>query len=418
MTGRSSGLRRWTYRFVLASAGSFVAFQALALSDVDPATAALVGVLGFVCPMVFGMGYLLFPSFVGETLIDRRFAGVHFGLAYAGLGLLAFGRLSGRPDGPAALAGVGLWSLGAVVFLAAISATVVVAVRGSPETARRALAGGDQAARVATATIPVAAAFLLFGTVALVAATVPPEAAPAAMTPITALSTAVVPDVVGVVTLPRAVHLIAIGFGALPVYAVGIRLLPGFFHTGVPGPLAAVVLPAGVVAPALLGAARWVDPWFGLGAAAAVIAMVGYLAIVAVVIGRADRRRVGAFGVLLGAIAGVAAVLAAATVAFGGLVVVTPGTALAIHRALVLGGFFPLTIAGYAFLFFPVASGRYPGASARTARTTVVLLAAGAGCQAIGLLLGTFPVRCLGGALSILGGFGYAFLLGARFLQD
>ncbi|QHS17368.1 hypothetical protein GWK26_09555 [haloarchaeon 3A1-DGR] len=389
MTGRSSGLRRWTRRFVLASAGSFVAFQALALSDVEPTTAVLVGVLGFVCPMVFGMGYLLFPSFVGETLIDRRFADVHFGLTYAGLGLIAGGRLWGRPDGPAALAGVGLWSLGAVVFLAAISATVVIAIRGSPESARRALAGGDRSARVATATLPVAVAFLLLGSGALVAG-----------------------------PLSRAVHLLAIGFGALPVYAVGIRLLPGFFRVAVPAPLAAVVLPAGVVAPALLGAARWVAPWFGLGAAAAVIAMVGYLAIVAVVIGRADRRRVGAFGVLLGAVAGVAAVLAAATVAFGAPFGIGGGTALAVHRALVLGGFFPLTIVGYAFLFFPVASGRVPGASTRTARATVALLAAGAGCQAIGLLLVAVPIRHLGGVLSILGGFGYAFLLGARFLQD
>jgi len=55
--------------------------------------AVLIGVFGFICPMVFGMAYLLLPSYVGETLVDQRLAGIHFVLAYVGVILLVADQL-------------------------------------------------------------------------------------------------------------------------------------------------------------------------------------------------------------------------------------------------------------------------------------------------------------------------------------
>lgn len=88
---------------------------------------------------------------------------------------------------------------------------------------------------------------------------------------------------------------------------------------------------------------------------------------------------------------------------------------IAIHRTLALAGFFPLTIVGYAYLFFPIPEGQFIGASPRSARTTIGLLAAGVGAQAFGILASFSWLHTAGTIASILGAIGYGYLLGRRF---
>jgi len=92
MNNGSAGLRTWTQRFTVASVGSFVSSLLALLGEANEA-AVLIGVFGFICPMVFGMAYLLLPSYVGETLVDQRLAGIHFVLAYVGVILLVADQL-------------------------------------------------------------------------------------------------------------------------------------------------------------------------------------------------------------------------------------------------------------------------------------------------------------------------------------
>lgn len=389
MNGGSAGLRRWTQRFTVASAASFVLFL-VAVSEADRRVAVTIGLFGFVCPMIFGMAYLLLPPYVGTTLVDQRLAGVHFVLAYTGVGLLVSSRLAGGTDTPF-LVGVLSWTLGVFVFLGSIVATVGSAVRERPSTLLR---GGDRPQRstkLATMMIPVALGYLLVGTLGL-------------------LATAGVLDGFET-TLAQVVHFYAIGFGALLVFALGARLLIGFFRVQLPKPLVWIVLGAGALAPTALGAFLWVDPWFRIGAILATIAMVGYLLLVAFVAWRTDRVRVGCSGILFGAVAGVGAVGTALRIAFG----TAATTAIPVHRLLVLGGFFPLTIVGYAYLFFPVTESSALGASARTARSTIALLTVGVAAQAGGILVQFAFLRSVGTLASVVGAIGYTALLVRRF---
>jgi hypothetical protein len=390
MNRRSTGLRRWTQRFTIASAGSFVVFLLAVLLEIDRQTAVLIGVFGFVCPMIFGMAYLLFPSYAGRTLIDRRLAGIHFVTAYIGVGFLVLAR---AVEGASALFRIGVlsWTLGIVVFVGALLVTVGPLLVADPLEALRGGETSQRSSRLATAAIPIAIAYLVVGTVGLIT-----TVAPIRITP---------------VTLSQVIHYYMIGFGALLVYALGARLLLGFFHVSLPRPIVGTVLVAGLLAPALLGTYFWIDPWFQIGAALATVAMLGYVGLVAFVARRTDRIRVGLSGIVLGAIAGSAAIVATLPIAFGGT-----GTGhIAVHRTLILAGFFPLTIVGYAYLFFPIPEGQFIGASPRSARTTIGLLAAGVGTQTFGTLASFGWLHTVGTTASILGAIGYSYLLSRRF---
>lgn len=87
-TGR---LSRWTRYFTVASAASLVVSQGVAVRGGTRSLVVAITVFGFVCPMIFGMAYLLLPSYVGRTLAHQRLPGVHLALAY----LVALGVLTG-----------------------------------------------------------------------------------------------------------------------------------------------------------------------------------------------------------------------------------------------------------------------------------------------------------------------------------
>lgn len=392
MNTGSTGLRTWTQRFTVASVGSFVGSLLAFLGGADE-VAVLIGVFGFVCPMVFGMAYLLLPSYVGETLVDQRLAGIHFGLAYVGVALLVANQFVTEGILLRFL-GVTLWTTGVLVFVGALLATVGPTAVGTVAGALGGSGRSQRSTRLATTMIPVAVGYLLVGTVALL------------MT--------VAPLRIGTITVAQVVHYYLTGFATLLIYALGTRLLTAFFHVPLPRPVVWIVLMAGALAPAFLGTFLWVDPWFQVGSVFATLSMIGYVSLVLLVTLKTNRRRVGVSGIALGAIAGGIAVVSAFLVTFG----FGHSTSIAVHRTLVLAGFFPLTIVGYAYLFFPITGGQFTGANARSARATIGLLGAGVAVQSAGVALQYEPVRVIGILGSVAGAIGCGYLLGRRFMND
>lgn len=389
----AGGTSRWTRSFTAASALSMVALQIAVLSEASRRTAVLVGLFGAVLPMVFGMAYLLLPSYVGRTLSTRRLPGVHFAAAYAGAGTLVADGLVGLSPQLVAVGGL-LWSLGVAIFVGTLLWTIVPAVTANPEIVLRTADRPQRSTRLATLLIPVAVGYLVVGTVALLS------------------TVSSLPDVVGS-SLPVVAHYYATGFATLLVFALGARLLTGFFHESPPRYLTWVVLLCGAVAPGVLAVNFWNPPWFLVGAGFAVVAMTGYLGLVGVVAYRTDRQRIGLYGIVLGALSGTVAVGAATLAACG----VGTAVLVGVHVDVILGGFLLSTIIGYAYLFFPVTNGQFPGASERTALTTILLLVSGVGIRTLGALTAYSPFDVAGGSLAVLGTAGYAYLMARRLLE-
>lgn len=392
MIGNSAGVSRWTRYFVAASAACFVAYFASVLAAWPLRVQVLFGLFGFVCLMVFGMGYLLLPPYAGRTIADHRFAGVQFALVIPGLCLLVVDRLLDAPPVLGRLGSV-LWAGGVVAFVAALAATVHRRGRG-PDVPAAGVPGTGAASRVAVAVLPVAVLYLVGGTLAHLGAVGLPVPVPFWL------------------PLRAASHAYAAGFATLLVFALSARLLTGFFSATPPRRLLDVVAVAGAIAPLLLSTGLWVDPWFRVGAVLETAAVTGYAVTVAVVLRQSDRVRVGGYGVVAGAVAGVAATMAGASAAFG----VGAADAVRLHVRLALGGFLPLTVAGYAFLFFPVTGGQFRGAMPRTAAAALALLAGGLVLQVAGVVVFGAAVDAAGAAVSLLGGLTYLYLLGRRLL--
>lgn len=385
-TGR---LSRWTRYFTVASAISLVVSQGVAVLGGTRSLVVTIAIFGFVCPMIFGMAYLLLPSYVGRTLTDQRLPAVHFLLAYLGVGAL----VAGRALDMIALTrgGVALWSLGVAVFVGALAWTVVPAVLNRPEVVLRSEEAPQRSTRLATAMIAVAIGYLIVGTGALLGW--------ANFEPIPAFA------------FPAVVHYYAAGLGALLILALGARLMPGFFHVTPPRTGTWIALVPGAVAPGLLGTFLWGGIAFRVGAVLQAISMVGYAGIVMYVFRRSDWERVGLVGIVLGAVAGVSAVGINLPAAFG---YVATGQVRA-HAATVVTGFFGLTIVGYAVQFFAVASGRFHGASNRGVGVVIAILAGGTFVRAGGLLARVDLLSQAGAGITLCGAIAYTYLVGRRF---
>ncbi|WP_226023877.1 hypothetical protein [Halomicrobium salinisoli] len=383
---------RWTRYFAAASAVGTVALQVALLADASVRAVAAVGLFGAVLPMVFGMAYLLVPSYVGRTLSAGWLPGVHFVAACVGAVILASDALVGL-DGPITAFGGVVWSVGIAVFVGTLLWTVAPALRAESRLNPGTVGQSSSATGLATAAIPVAVGYLLAGTAALLSTVTP------------------LPALFGT-GLPTVVHYYGVGFATLLVFALGARLLAGFFRVAPPGWLARAVLLSGVVAPGLLAPTLWRPPWFHVGAVLEAVAVLGYLALVGVVAVRTDRRRVGLYGVALGAAGGAVAVAVGLVLALG----VDVGRPVAVHAALALDAFLLTTIVGYAYQFFPVTSGQFAGATRRCALATILLLAGGAGVYALGAALSLGSAEAVGATLALLGAVGYAYLLVHRVL--
>lgn len=208
------------------------------------------------------------------------------------------------------------------------------------------------------------------------------------------------------------VHFYATGFVALLIFALGIRLLTGFFHVTLPKSLSWLVLFCGSVGPGMLALNFYHPPWFAIGASLEFIAITAYASLVAIVAYRTDRHRVGLYGIGLGALGGVISVGAA----LANTLLVTGGQYIPIHVIVVLDGFLLLTIMGYAYQFFPVTNGQFWGATERTGLATIFALGTGTAIQTLGIFGGIYRLQLCGVVLAVIGTGAYSYLIVRRLL--
>lgn len=393
MATASAQVSRWAKGFVAASACWLVGWHVAMVLGAPRRAVVTVALYGFVFHTLFGKAYSLVPSYFDRNLAVPRAPAVHLPLALSGSVALALAPLSDVPPLVGTVGAVA-WSLGVVVFLGALGLTI----RDNPTGAETGT--GDHNAfrrpvdRAANAVIPVAFAYLAVGTYATLAG----------WTPLPPLLDGYA---------PRTSHLLAAGTAALFVFAIGARLLPRFLVARPPRALVAVVMPAGAVGPALLVAGLPSGPLLRAGAIVEGIAVVGFAASFGWLFHRSDRARVGFYGVLGGAIAGLLAVGLAAHLAF-----VDGWEPLVVaHYRLMLGGFLGLTIVGVAYQFYPPTIGDFPLADDRVALATIVGLGGGHGLAAFGLVTARPPVTIAGELLALAGAVGFAYLLLGIFRQ-
>jgi len=385
-------ISRWARRHVLVGAAFLVAWQAAALAGAPRRTGVVLGLYGFVLHTVAGKGYALVPSYFDRSLAVPRAPAASLPLLALGTVGLAAAPVPAVPSAVAVAGGV-CWALGVAVLAGALGWSVRDNLTGRETATGEANADRRGVDRIANAFVPVVLAYLLAGAAG--------TAAVAAGRPPAGLGTAGVS------------HLLGAGGAALLVFAVGFRLLPRFLASTPPRPLVAVVLPAGAVGPALLAATLRGGRWFRVGAAAEAVAVVGFALAYAVLFARSDRRRIGLYGPLLGALLGVAGVVLGLRFAFVGSI---PG-GVAAHYRLNLAGFLGLTVVGVAYQFYPPAVGSFPGATDRTALTSLACLAAGVVAGAAGSLAGAARVAAAGHLLALAGAGLYAYLLAGLFRE-
>lgn len=206
---------------------------------------------------------------------------------------------------------------------------------------------------------------------------------------------------------PRVTHLLGAGTAGLLIFTLGFRPLPRFLVASPPRMLVVLVLPAGTLGPILLATHFGGNFWFQLGALLEAIAVTGFAIGVGLLFIQSERRRVGFYGILAGAISGVVAVVIGLWFVFN-----QQSSALVlVHLRLNPLGFLGLTIIGISYQFYPPAAGTVRGASNRTALISIAGLVSGLLVQVIGLG-GNIPLLTTLGQLLTLGDtLLYAFLI-------
>lgn len=385
---------RWARRYVVASASFLVGWQAAILLGLPRRTVVALGLYGFVLHVVFGKAYSLVPVYFDRQLAWGWAPGLQFPFTVLGTLGLAVAPLAGVPSRPSASVGAVLWTLGVAVFVAALGWTI----RDNP-TGRETATGGvnqdrESVDRFANAFVPIVLAYLVLGTYTTLAA-----------------NTALPPLVDGYA--PRATHLLGAGTATLLVFAIGFRLLPRFLVATPPRTAVRLVLPTGAVAPLALAISLPGGRLFPIAALLQATAVVGFAIAVAWLYQRSDRRRVGFYGVLAGALFGVLGVLLGLHFAFD-----SPTAPLVTaHYRLTLLGFLGLTIVGIAFQFYPPNAGTFRGANDRTAGVAIGALGTGLALQVVGLAARLAVVELVGALLCLVGALGYWYLLVGLFRE-
>jgi len=330
------------------------------------------------------------------TSVERSrhsgFPGVHFIATYAGAGLLLGYELFGYGTS-FLVGGVILWSTGVAIFTGALLQTILPEMIANPERIRPSEARPQRSTNLAMLAILVALGYLIIGTIAL-------------LSTVNGFLNPFNP------TFPMIVHFYGTGFVALLIFALGIRLLTGFFHVTPPKLLSWLVLVCGSVAPGILAFNFYQPPWFTIGASLEFIAITAYASLVAIVIYRTDRHRVGLYGIGFGALGGVVSI----GIALGNVIGITSDLNIASHVIVVLNGFLILTIIGYAYQFFPVTNGQFRGVTERAGLTTSVFLGAGTVIQAFSVLGDFYWLQLCGIVLGVIGTGGYSYLMVQRLL--
>lgn len=383
---------RWSRALVGSGIVSFVAVHALSLTGAGRSTLVTLGLYGFVLQVVFGKAFSLVPSYFERDLAWPRAPAITFGLTVPGVAGLA-GSTLGAPA-VAGTVGAVAWAAGVAVFLVSILATVGTNLTGAETGTGEYDAERRPVDRVANLFVPVVLAYLAVGTWATLSAHTP-----------------VVAPMDGY--RPRASHLLAAGTATLLVFAVGFRLFPRFLVVSVPRWIPWVVLVPGALGPALVAVGLPGGPLVHAGGALEAVAVVGFALTYWGLVGRSDRDRVGFYGPATGVAFGVGGVGLGLWFAVAG---VAPNL-VATHYRLNLLGFLGLTVVGVTYQFYPPSVGQFPGATDRTALTTVVALAGGLALDVAGLVAGRPGLTTAGRTLGLAGALGYASLVVGVFVQ-
>lgn len=380
----SAGARR----FVVASALFFFLSQAAILADASRRVVVTFVLYGFVFHMIFGKGYALIPSYFDRNISFTLAPTLQFGLSTLGvLALVA----SAAGVAETLLFGSVLWAGGVAVFVGTLAWTLRDNLLGGDTGTGDANADRAGVDRYANLFVPVALAYLLLGTLEL-------------------LALAAGGPTLFAATTAQVSHLFAAGAATLMLLAIGFRLFPRFLVAHPPKPVVAVVLPAGALGPALIAVGLYSDLLIA-GLVVEATAIVGFAVSFLVLFARSPRQRVGFYGVLCGVLAGILGVSLAAILALDGY---RTGVVTAHYRTLLVG-FLGLSIVGAAYQFYPPSVGNLPATTDRTALVSIGLLAAGICCQVAGLVVGVDPLTTAGEAGTLLGAGVYAYLLGAAF---
>lgn len=383
----SAGSSRWSRRFVAFSAISLVLWRLGALAGVSRRTEVVLALLGFVLHMVFGMGYLLIPSYFERVLDTKWLPAVQLGLTGVGTVLLAVASL---PVGPPLVERLGAiaWFLGVIVFLG----TILWTIRDNLTGRETGTSAGKQELgwvdRYANPFMIIALGYILVGSYELLAH---------------------VSQLPGITDgyAPRVSHLLAAGGATLLVFTLGVRIAPRFL--GVPAwkELVVVFLPAGALGPTLLAYGLGGGPAFIGGAIAEATAMVGFAAAYGLMFARSERRTVGLVGVLTGVACGITGVSLGLSFAFG---TVTTDLVTA-HLQLNLLGFLGLCIIGFAIQFFPPTVGRFRGATETTVWLVIAALLGGLVSIVVGTLEEITILVTAGDVLALTGAVVYGYLI-------
>lgn len=174
-----------------------------------------------------------------------------------------------------------------------------------------------------------------------------------------------------------------------------------------PRPLVASVLSTGALGPAVLAIHLGTAPWMQVAAFVEAFAVFGFAVGIGILFVRSERRRVGFYGVLAGAMSGITAVAVGLSFAVGRI---SP-TLVRAHLRLNLLGFLGLTIIGIAYQFYPPAVGTLSGASDRTALTSIRCVGGGLLIQVIGLTGQRSLITITGELVALTGILLYTYLL-------
>ena len=389
----AAAVTRRVQRLLLAGLVFLLAWQVAVLAGTSRHVQVVLGLYGFVFHVVFAKAYSLVPSYFARELAVPGAPTVQLPLSSLGvLGLAAAGL--GAPAVVGA-AGAALWLAGVLVFVGTLAWTLRDNPTGAETGTGEAKADRRAVDRYANAFVPVVLLYLLAGAYDLLAARVglPTVAASAG---------------------PPTTHLLAAGAATLLVLAVGFRLLPRLLVETPPTWLVVVSLPAGAIGPILLAREFLIGLPFQVGAVHEAVAVVGFAVAVGVMVVRSDRRRVGVYAVLAGAVAGLLGVLVGLDFAFRGP---TAGLADA-HARLNLLGFLGLTIVGVTLHFYPPGAGRFRGAGDRTAFVALGLLVGGLSVEVVGLAGGVDVATTVGRVAVLAGSVGYAYLVAGLLRQN
>ena len=381
---------RW---FMLASVVFLVAWQGAALAGLQRRTIVVLGLYGFVLHTLFGKALSLLPSYFDRQLSVRWAPAVQFPLTTLGVVLMAASGMIGVAPVFAQVGGV-LWFFGVLLFLGAIAWTIRDNPLGSETATSEANAERRPVDRYANLFMPIALAYLLYGSYETMAGPLG------------------LPTVIGAYQ-PRTTHLLAAGTAALLLFAIGFRLLPRFLVAYPPRWLVWIVLPTGALGPVVVGATLPAGPVFAIGAVIEATAVIGFALAYVVLFARSDRRRVGFYAVLAGVIAGSVGVGLGLMFGLG----YYEASLIQAHYRLNLLGFLGLGVIGVSYQFYPPGVATFTGGGDRTAYAAIGLLAGGLGLEVIGLIADLPPVETLGLMVAMVGAVIHAGLLAGLFYQ-